>query len=501
MKVLCLGNNTNATDIRAQQLAKDAQAEFYGLISNINDSLDATAFARPGYYHSSVDDLSRGELFDLAKTFDRLIVLDQTKDQYQHPTSFYTTIKLAKELKSFIDVVFLDPSLEHANVFFENIVEQNKSFCIFPFIELLVNNGSTTVCCRSSTPITQINKLTDFKNDPNYQAIRQKMLNGTLLPEHCSVCYDVEAKGIISSRQSESIIWANLLNLTSIDDLLEIKHPAYYEVRPSNVCNLQCRMCTPTSSRLIAQEYQQLGLLDSYVTNEYANFDFVKFDGLVKLYVAGGEPTAMPEFFEFLDNCIGNNQTDFELMVNTNATKLSSKFKEQITKFSNMQFTISIDGFDVINDYIRWLSNWTTVINNAKYLARNHKICFNVTVSIYNVANLSKLLAFFDQEFPGIIVHCQMAWSQDDLLSPFNYPNGRLIIDNLSLIRNFECYKNDSILANFIDALIEHYCVNNQFDMDKLARFFEFNDLLDKSRNVKLVNYIPELEACRKYIK
>ena len=37
-------------------------------------------------------------------------------------------------------------------------------------------------------------------------------------------------------------------------------------------------------------------------------------------------------------------------------------------------------------------------------------------------------------------------------------------------------------------------------DTDKLKKFFDYNDLLDQSRNVKLIDYIPELEACRSYI-
>lgn len=497
MRVLCLGNNTEDTDIRTRRLAAQEQQECHGLVVTIDDE----NIKKPGYYHTSIYDLTIGDLTALAKDVDKVIVLDQPKDQWSHPTAFYNTVKLVKDLKSTVDVVFLDPAVENANDFFETLVEQNKSFCIFPFIELLVNNDSTTVCCRSTTPITGIDQLKDFKNDSNYRAIRQKMLNGIMIPEHCSKCYETEARGIVSSRESETAIWANILGLNSIEDLLAIENPAYYEVRPSNVCNLQCRMCTPNSSRLIADEYQAIGLVKNHISNKYTNFDFVKFDGLVKLYVAGGEPTAMFEFYEFLDKCIDNNQTNFELMVNTNATKLSTKFKNQITKFSNMQFTISIDGYSQVNDYIRWLSGWDTVIDNAKYLNARHKIIFNVTVSIYNVANLFRLLEFFDQEFPGVNVHCQAAEGNNDLLSPFNYPDKQSVIDNLLPVRNLNCYKNDYILSNFIDKLIEHYQTDFQVDLVKLSKFFEFNDLLDRSRNVKLINYIPELDVHRRLVQ
>ena len=45
-----------------------------------------------------------------------------------------------------------------------------------------------------------------------------------------------------------------------------------------------------------------------------------------------------------------------------------------------------------------------------------------------------------------------------------------------------------------------HYDKNFKLDLEKLKAFFEFNDKLDQSRNIKLADYIPELEAARKLI-
>ena len=76
-----------------------------------------------------------------------------------------------------------------------------------------------------------------------YQKIRQSMIRRQTLPNHCNVCYKIEDKGIQSARQEETVEWALKLNLTSTDDLKTITDPVYYEVRPSNICNLMCRMC------------------------------------------------------------------------------------------------------------------------------------------------------------------------------------------------------------------------------------------------------------------
>jgi len=56
------------------------------------------------------------------------------------------------------------------------------------------------------------------------------------------------------------------------------------------------------------------------------------------------------------------------------------------------------------------------------------------------------------------------------------------------------------LVQSFIDGFIMHYSNNFKLDLEKLKAFFEFNDKLDQSRNIKLIDYIPELEAARKLV-
>lgn len=490
MKVLCLGNNSEDTDKQTSQLARQFGHVNMGLITTTNVTIDNC-----GYYHTSVFDLDSREIKELLVHFDKLIMLNQSIDQWAHPDAFYLTAKIADDSESLVQVERLVDTA-HIN-FFEELVEKNKSFCIFPFIELLVNNGDTTVCCRSETPVTKINEITDWLTNSKYNEIREKMFAGELIPTHCSSCYNYESKGIKSARQQETVEWANRLKLKSLDDLSSLsvmQSPSYYEVRPSNLCNLQCRMCGPTDSNLIEKEYTLLGWHDPKNKIEYTGFDFIKFDNLQKLYVAGGEPTAIIELYNFMQSCIEKNQTGFEFVINTNASKINKRFLELSSKFSNLQFIISIDGFMKVNDYVRWLSEWDTIVNNSNRLSINHKISFNATVSIYTISRLDQLLEFFDTFFPKILVHCQLAESLNDILSPYNYPNWKEIRNKLVKIKNLNCYKNDRLLQSFIDGMID---ANPTLDINKLKQFYEFNDTLDQSRNVKLVDYIPELDKFR----
>ena len=495
MKVLCLGNNTEDTDVRTHKLADQNQMACHGLLTEL-DGLTPD-IASDGYYHTSVYDIEFGNLLELCRQVNQVIVLDQPKSLYTHPDAFYKTIRLAKQARAATSVIFIDPSYEEEITFFEDLVKTNKSFCIFPFIELLVENGNTTVCGRSTAPITKLSDLKSFKDDPGYSNIRTKMLNGELLPTHCSACYRTEALGMISARQQETVEWSNRLNLSSLADLSKIENPAFYEIRPSNVCNLQCRMCNPDASHLIAREYKKLNLIANIDNKEYTNFDFVNFNNLTQLYVAGGEPTAMPEFYDFVSRCIDQKQTNFEFIINTNATKINARLREQLQSFDNVGFIVSIDGLGDINHYVRWPSNWINIVDNVKYLRSAHIVTFNTTVSIYNITNLYQLFEFFDQEFPGSLVHAQLAITTDDVMSALMFPYPNVVLRDLRRIKNLNCYKNDGLLSSFINGLIDHYENHHRLDIGKLIKFFQFNDRLDLSRNIKLADYIPVLENTR----
>ena len=200
MRVLCLGNNTEDTDRITRNLADNT---CHGLLSELDGPLPSI---KDGWYHSSIYDISYGKLIEIAKDFDQVIMLDQSKEQYSHPNAFYQTVRLIKNIPN---GKFINDSYSNSITFFENLVLENPSFCIHPFIQMLVQNGNTTVCCRSEKPITHLSKLKSYKTDPNYQEIRNSMLNGKKIPEHCGYCYALEDKGITSARQQETIEWAN----------------------------------------------------------------------------------------------------------------------------------------------------------------------------------------------------------------------------------------------------------------------------------------------------
>jgi len=499
-RILCVGNNTEDTDTKTRDIAEHYKLPCWGLLSELESPLTSDQYHQDGYYHTSIYDLEFGRLQTLCNQFDLVIMLDQPKHEWSHPDAFYKTIKLLNSVST--PVKFLDPAYCTAINFFENVVNKNKSFCIFPFIELLTNFDYTTVCCRSSTPVVKLSELGDYFTNQQYVDIRKKMISGITLPEHCESCYKLERQGIISPRIQETVEWTNRLNIQNINDLNKIKKPVYYEIRPSNKCNLQCRTCGPESSHLIDKEYKKIGIISKESVSEMhtTGFNIIEFDNIFKLYIAGGEPTVMSEFYQFLDKCIEQKLTNFELLVNTNGINLSNKLKDQLKHFSNFQFVFSIDGFKDLNYYIRWPSNWTKIIENWHYLKKQgHKVTVNTTVSIYNILALDQLFDFIDQEFPGTLIHCQLAETNYEM-SPFLHPNKESALTSLRKIKKMSCYHNDTLFASSIDGYIKQFEEHHYIDYEKLKKFFDFNQKLDQSRQINLLDYVPELALYQKTI-
>lgn len=365
---------------------------------------------------------------------------------------------------------------------------------MLPFVHLHVDEqNDIRLCCNSEKKIKKYSKEFDFNTDIDFIGIRNKLLNGETV-EHCNRCYNVEQGGAKSFRYYHSNEWISNLK---IENVSEIKSDLiFYDIRNDNTCNLGCRMCSPGFSSQLEKEFTRLNwfVLDS--VQNYKLNDIIDFKKIRKLYIAGGEPTLMPEFKEFLEHAVKENRTDIELRIITNGTNINKEFATLLTNFPKKEFTISIDGYDQVNRYIRWPSNWESLVENIKRLYEiTSAISFNITVSMWNISVLSKLIYFLDEEFNSSNIFLSIDEGEN---SPFNFPNKEAAITDLEKLKNTASYKINKF-KDRVDYFISRIDTTT-IDTEKLKRFFEYNDALDQSRGVKLIDYIPELEQCRSYL-
>ena len=503
MKILCLGNNDYDTDHRVNDLARNNGTINHGLITNVTFIPE-----HDGYYHTTTVDLPAGQILPLAERFDKVILLDQPAQEWSHWKILLTSFKYLESLeKKGIVTEYKNNSNIQGLKFFDQLIHSNPSFCIYPWVLMLEEDGKF-VACPKSKPDLGVAKPINWKDDPKFTQIRNKMLQGEKIPE-CKQCYYEESRGITSTRQFETMDWASKLDLKNLDDLKKLTAPSYYEIRFGNTCNLACRMCIPNHSSLIEKEFKELNityLKKDYKDEYYSDIDLIDIDKLnstTRVYFTGGEPTVFPEFYTFMQRCIDAGRTDFDFCIGYNGQKLSKKMIDMFSHFSNMNFSFSIDGYGKINDYIRSYSDWDTIIKNANILRNEgHTISLETIPSIYNASNLHLLFEFFDAEFPDSVQFLQIEQQHPGgHLHCFSHPDAEACVRSLERVKKTNKYSTDGRgTQSIIDSMYDHYIQNPQPDLDKLRRFFELNDKLDQKRGTRLADYIPELEAGRKFL-
>ena len=257
-------------------------------------------------------------------------------------------------------------------------------------------------------------------------------------------------------------------------------------------------MCHPGASSQLAKEYKRIGWPVQDNSRSVKLNEIVNYNTVEKVMVAGGEPTVMPEFQMFLSRALEHNRQDLDLMVITNATNVNPAVFKLLEKFTNVKFTVSIDGYDQVNRYIRWPSDWKILLRNIHHLRNiTEHVCFSVCASIWNISNLSQLINFLDNEFDVPVILINEAKSPNDAeISPFLFPDPGIAISDLELCKQSKNYKTDDFFRNRIDYFINGL-KNLSVDQTRVARFFVYNDQLDASRNIRLEDYIPALAAFR----
>lgn len=502
-KTLFLGNNDESTDRTVSELATRNNTVNHGLVNEASFHPDS-----PGYYHTTVVDIPFGQLFILAQRFDTVVLLDQPQSQWSHWKCLSSSVKIMFELEKIgTETIFRNNTNVKKTMYWHDLVyKDNKSFCIYPWINFNNTGEKLKLCSRDRSGVVELDQLQGWTTDSKFVNIRKKMLQGVKVPENCSACYEYEDLGIESYRQFETLDWVSQLDLDSLEDLEKITRPYYYEMLLGNHCNIKCRGCQPAYSRPIGIEAKKFNIVPPTKTKwkpTLPSIDQINIDNLDSkstVYFQGGEPTIMPEVYEFMERCIDKNRLDFNLTMCTNGVKISDRFLELVSHFPNTNFSFSIDGFGPVNDYWRSGSDWDKVIANAHLLkSHGHFISMNTVPGIYNVTNLHLLFEFLDREFPFTAIYLQINYLKWQ--SAFNHPNVTMVIDSMERCMETSVYRsNGKSCKTAVDSIHQHYSNNPVCNLTDLKAFFDYNDQLDRARGVRLADYIPELEACRHLI-
>lgn len=326
----------------------------------------------------------------------------------------------------------------------------DKNFCVVPFVQLNTRGkGDARVCCSitgiergipkdlvldeltpenytSDTPVynLQNDAISDLWNSKFMQDFRMKMLRGEHIPA-CEFCHRMEASGLTSKRVGKNKRFKEktlplLEKYYQRNGYVDIM-PQWWEIRLSTKCNLSCIMCTPGLSSMMYKEYSKWekegnlhhmmqGALDIAKESgeEYLSsskyFKEQIMDNLehcLFMEFRGGEVFADKPSVRFIDS-IGDTEyaKNIQLDISTNATLITPEVVDVLNKFAGGTLRFSIDSFNDEDEYIRFHTEWQSVIDsmtNSRKLHKGWRFLTQTTVQMLNCLSMDKLITFFDE--------------------------------------------------------------------------------------------------------
>jgi len=440
----------------------------------------------------------------------------------------------------------------------------SKTFCILPWMHFATRpNGDMRLCCNSNSSgagtdheiglvKNESGRPANFKtetplsawNNEYMRSVRTTMLQGNI-PASCSKCYEEESKGVVSKRLWETGEWVEsgisinqLVNKTEKDGTIP-NELVYLDLRLGHTCNLKCIMCSPhDSSQWVSDQKKLMKKVTNSSVIKQMTWDRKTFDNfwhenpkfweeiyeqipnLKQVYFAGGEPLMIKEHKLFLEEIIRKGyHNNILIRYNTNGLKLDEDIINLWKQFKKVKIGFSIDAIENRNYYIRYPSDWNTIINNLERLDNtpsNIHVSIATAIQILNIKHLPDLAKWkikqnykkinFTNTIGGIeagggIINMHLLYIPT-FLSIQVLPQ----IDKIDVSERFKelkswLYENyrkddDYWLKNPYgwkrwNAVLEHM---NSKDMSmEIPGLQEYIKEMDIIRNINIKNYIPEL--------
>ena len=415
-----------------------------------------------------------------------------------------------------------------------------SGFCSLPFVQYSTYNGGRfRLCCMAKEPATLVNQEElgiDGTWNHNYiKDVRRRMTAGEKLDE-CSECHHLERNGIMSSRQWENKVWADV-----IDDIVadasandwEVDQPLQFDFRLGNLCNLQCQMCNKEASHLVSVERAAMvanGLGADHPDWEgqiaskkeallQPGIEWESFERMLpyarKIKLIGGEPTVAMDMFKLLDIAVESGHAEhIELSFYTNITNMQDKWLDQLSKFEKVIVNCSLEGQGAMNDYMRPPSQWDSVWKHLDKLVKfaDTKAGKRIKVRVTTVNQLTNALHITD--FWKAMHEYQMTsnrgigMSTNQLVEPAYYsmahaPEWLKKEQREQILAFLETIKDSPHYAQYEEPLMEvvNFSLDNEhtYNADIIRQYVTVTENYDKHRGHDINTVSPEFSRLKSF--
>jgi sulfatase maturation enzyme AslB (radical SAM superfamily) len=285
----------------------------------------------------------------------------------------------------------------------------NRNFCPMPWTGLMYNvNGTVKNCIRSAG---SIGNLADASIEQILHGTQNLQTQQAMLDNQpgrdCYTCYDLEKDKTGFEIISDRVFYIRELKHVPLDTYKLDQHQLRtIDVRWTNLCNFACVYCSAEFSSRWANELGKvINQPDQQKLEDFKQYIFDHVADLKHVYLAGGEPLLMKENLELLELLYQLNP-DVNLRINTNLSKTDTKVFDQICKFKNVHWTVSVETVEQEFEYIRYGGSWQDFLDNLGIIKQlDHRISFNMLWfllnydSIFDCVDYFKNLGFHNNSF------------------------------------------------------------------------------------------------------
>ena len=302
----------------------------------------------------------------------------------------------------------------------------SKPLCYAPFynVYLRASSQETRVCCmNTSHHRLESNDMSEVFNNTTAQGIRKQMLANEW-PTSCSQCKSREDHGLESDRNMFDAWHESAVENGTIDgdeplDLV-MPDPRWADIRPSNLCNLKCRMCYPDNSTEVAREWAKLQspINDVTLHNDWApkqlaelskreHYELPQLDNITNIKLLGGEPTVQKEVVSILESLTYNPYSKVDITTNASSTGQFALLEPHLKNFGSVGWTVSIDGTEQEFEYIRTPAKWARFNQAVDYLcskqwgnsdrSNNTTVQFHFVLQAWNWSSLHDVVKYCEE--------------------------------------------------------------------------------------------------------
>ena len=403
----------------------------------------------------------------------------------------------------------------------------NGVFCVLPWTHLAIATDGQPRPCSWQTTLLKVgddeynvetHDILEHGNLEPIKNLKENMLNG-IKSNYCNRCYEQEELTGVSKRVVETFSFQKEdAERIASGENVPIKE---LEFRLGNMCNLGCVSCSPHSSsffvkeinktntdiKLFKENFQnQYKKYNSMPVNWYENSDFWEkietyLENVNYIYLAGGEPTIIKENWKFLEKVVELGYAkNIKLGISTNLTNVQPKHVEIYNSFKKTLIYSSIDGYGIVNDYLRYPSKWAAIGKNLEKLCVecNSNVEFKVipVINIFTVWSIEKLCDYIDELKTK--TNANIEFSSHTLLRDPDYMSIKNLPDDA---------KED--MLSIVERLAKRYD-KNDFQIERLHNYIKNNigkgdtnvfkngkkyvEEFDKMRHNSWQDAIPELK-------